>query len=106
MDTSQVLNPLSHNGNFSTLDLILSMFVLHGNSFFFLGPHPPPPAYGGSQSRGRIGVVAVGPYHNHSNVRSEPRLQLQHSSRQCGILNPLREAMDQTCLFMDTSQIP
>ena len=30
---------------------------------------------------------------------------LYHSSRQCQILNPLREARDRTCVLMDTSQI-
>ena len=30
---------------------------------------------------------------------------LHHSSLQCQILNPLREARDQTCVLMDTSQI-
>ena len=30
---------------------------------------------------------------------------LQHSSRQCQILNPLNEAKDQTCILMDTSQV-
>ena len=32
-------------------------------------------AYGGSQARGRIGAVATGLYHNHSNTGSEPHLQ-------------------------------
>ena len=32
-------------------------------------------AYGHSQARGRIGVVAAGLYHSHSNMRSEPCLQ-------------------------------
>ena len=27
--------------------------------------------YGGSQARGRIGAVAIGLYHSHSNARSE-----------------------------------
>ena len=30
---------------------------------------------------------------------------LHHSSRQCQILNPLRETRDQTCILMDPSQI-
>ena len=30
---------------------------------------------------------------------------LHHSSRQCWILNPLREARDGTCVLMGTSQI-
>ena len=33
-----------------------------------------PVAYGGSQARGRIGVVAAGLRHSHSNARSEPHL--------------------------------
>ena len=47
-------------------------------------------AYGGSQARGQIGAVADG---------------LHHSSGQCRILNPLKEARDQTCVLMDASQI-
>ena len=31
-------------------------------------------AYGGSQARGRIGTVAAGLHHSHSNARSELRL--------------------------------
>ena len=34
-----------------------------------------PPAYGGSQARGRIGAVATGLRQSHSNVGSEPCLQ-------------------------------
>ena len=34
-----------------------------------------PVAYGGSQSRGRIGAVATGLHQIHSNTESEPRLQ-------------------------------
>ena len=34
-----------------------------------------PAAYGGSQTRGRIGAVATGLRQSHSNVGSEPRLQ-------------------------------
>ena len=33
------------------------------------------PAYGGSQAGGRIGAVAAGLHHSHSNVGSEPRLR-------------------------------
>ena len=32
-------------------------------------------AYGGPQARGRIGGVAAGLHHSHSNAGSEPRLQ-------------------------------
>ena len=34
-----------------------------------------PAAYGGSQARGPIGVVATGLRQSHSNAGSEPRLQ-------------------------------
>ena len=33
-----------------------------------------PAAYGGSQARGQIGVIAAGLYHSRSNVGSEPSL--------------------------------
>ena len=32
-------------------------------------------AYGDSQARGRIGAVAAGLHHGHSNVGSEPYMQ-------------------------------
>ena len=47
-----------------------------------------PTAYGGSQARGRTGVIATG---------------LHHSSRQCGI-NPLSEVRNQTYNLMVTSR--
>ena len=34
-----------------------------------------PAAYGGSQARGLIGVVAASLHHSHSNAVSEPRLR-------------------------------
>ena len=34
-----------------------------------------PMAYGGSQDRGPIGVIAADLYHSHSNARSEPHLR-------------------------------
>ena len=43
--------------------------------FFFFFFRAAPAAYGGSQVRRRIGAVATGLYHNHSNAGSEPRLQ-------------------------------
>ena len=49
-----------------------------------------PVTYGGSQARGPVGAVAPGLY---------------HSSRQRWILNPLREARDQTLNLMVPSRI-
>ena len=42
--------------------------------FFFLF-RAAPMAYGGSQARGPIRVIAAGLYHSHSNLGSEPPLR-------------------------------
>ena len=62
-----------------------------------------PMAYGGSQTRGRIGAVAAGLHHSQSIVGSKSNLH--HSSWQWWILNPLMEARDQTHILMDTNWI-
>ena len=62
-------------------------------------------AYGGFQARGWIGAVAAGLHHSRSNTGSELCRDLHHSSWQCWILNPLREARDQTHILMDTSWV-
>ena len=64
-------------------------------------------AYGGSQARGLIGAVAAGLHHSHSNVGSElsAAYTTERGQWQCRILNPLSEARDQTCIFVDASQI-
>ena len=41
-----------------------------------------------------------------ANTRSNGVYNLHHSSGQCWILNPLREARDQACILMDTSWVP
>ena len=44
--------------------------------FFFFGLFKATPAaQGGSQARGRIGAVAAGLHHSHSNAESEPHLR-------------------------------
>ena len=62
-----------------------------------------PEANGGSQARGRIGAVAAGLCHSHSNTRSKwpqrPTLQ------QCQILNPLSGTRDWTHVLMNTSWV-
>ena len=45
-------------------------FCLFGAAFFGAAPA----AYGGSQARGRIGAIAAGLRHSHSNAGSELRL--------------------------------
>ena len=59
----------------------------------------------GSQTRSRMGAVAAGLHHSHSNTRSKLCLQPNHSLLQRQILNPLSKARDQTCVLMDASQI-
>ena len=60
--------------------------------------------YRSSQARGQIGAVAADPCHSHSNARSKlhmwPTPQLMHR-----ILNPLSEARDWTCIFIDSNQV-
>ena len=74
-------------------------------SFLFCLFRATPAAYGGSQARGQTGAVAAGLHHSHSNARSEPCLRPYHSSQQRQILNPLNEARDRTCVFIDAIQI-
>ena len=69
--------------------------------FFFLRAMPE--AYGRSQARGQIGPAAAGLYHSHSNTRSD--CDLQQSSRQRRILNPLSRVRDRTLVLVDTSQV-
>ena len=73
--------------------------------FFIFFFRAKPAAYGGSQARGLIRVVATGLCHSHSNARFKPHLRLYHSSQQCQILKPLHEARDRTHKLMVPSQI-
>ena len=61
-------------------------------------------ACGVSQARGRIGAVATGLHHSHSNLGSEPSLQptVQLTATS---FNSLSKARDRTCVLMDASQI-
>ena len=55
---------------FSYVTLFNSFFI-----FIFYVFRAAPMAYGSSQARGQIRVVAASLYHSHSNVGSEPRLR-------------------------------
>ena len=59
-----------------------------------------PTVYGSSRARGLIRAVATGLHQSHSNSFWD----LHHSSQQCRILNPLREARDWTRNLMVPSQ--
>ena len=53
-----------------TFILFIYLFLV-----FFAISWAAPAACGGSQARGRIGAVATGLHHSHSNAGSEPHLQ-------------------------------
>ena len=55
------------------LTFILPLFLFY--LFIFLSFRAAPKAYGRSQARGRIGLVAAGLRHSHSNMGSELRLR-------------------------------
>ena len=78
MDTSQILNPLSHNRN-----SVLFYFILF---HFILGAVPT--TYESFQARGQIKIAAA---------------DLHHSSQEHQISHLLSEARDQTHILMDTS---
>ena len=81
-------------GGFLVFVFVFCLFV-----FFRAAPE----AYRGSQARGRIGAVAAGLHH--TNGRSKPCLRPTPQLTQCQILNPLREARDQTRNFTVPSRI-
>ena len=58
-----------------------------------------------SQARGQIRAIAAGLHHSHSNAGSEPHLLPTPQLTQHRILNPLREARDQSCHLMIPSRI-
>ena len=89
-----MLNPTT--GKYSLFNQEMKLF------FFFCLFMPARTAYGGSQARRWIWAVAVGLRHSHSNTRSESFLR---PTPQLQILNPLRGARDQTCIFMDASRV-
>ena len=67
----------------------------------FLGLHPQ------HMEVPRLGVKLELPTYTTAIARSDLShvCDLHHSSWQCLILNPLSEARDRTCVFMDTSGI-
>ena len=64
-----------------------------------------PTAYGGSQARGRIGVVATALRQGHSNAGSEPRLQPTPQLTGRRIVNPLSKGRDRTRNLVVPSRI-
>ena len=74
--------------------------------FFFLLFKAAPVAYGSSSARGLIRAVTTA--YATATAMPDPShvCNLHHSSRQCRILNPLSEARDRNCIFLDTSQFP
>ena len=79
------------------------------NFFFFFGlfvfSRATPKVYGGSQARDLMGAVAASLHQSHSNADPSRVCNLHHSSPQCWILNPLREARDRARNLMAPSWI-
>ena len=59
-----------------TLCCFVEVFVVAGFCLFTAAPK----ANGSSQSRSRIRATAAGLHHSHSNVASEPHLQLTYTT--------------------------
>ena len=85
LDTSRVLNPLSHKGNSFIIFLFTATLA----------------AYESSQARGLIGAAAAS--HSPSNARSE--LHLPPCLWQHRIPKPLSKTRDQTRILMNTNQV-
>ena len=62
-------------------------------------------AYGNSQAPGQIRAAAACLHHSPVTWDPSSICGLQHSSRQCRILNPLSEAKDWTQILLDTSRV-
>ena len=73
--------------------------------FFFFLFRAAPMACEGFQGRGQIRAAAASLCHSNSSVGSEHVYDLNHSSRQCWILNPLSKARDKTLILKDTGWI-
>ena len=75
-------------------------------SFFFWLLRAASEAYGGSQARSPSELQL--PAYTTATSTQDPShvYHLHHSSRQCQISDPLSKARGQTCVLMDTSQIP
>ena len=62
--------------------------------------------YGNFQARGRTAVAAACLHHSHIATWDPSCIcDLNHSSLQRWILNPLSEARDRTCILIDTSRV-
>ena len=116
----RILNPVSKDGSASSWVLVrfvttesqwglLLYFILciYVCTYFFCVClfMAIPVAYGGSQARGWTWALAAGLHLSHSNSRSNCVCDPHHSSWQCLIPNPLRQARNRTCILLDTSQI-
>ena len=81
----------------------LLFFIYLFLSFVFLGPHPR------HIEVPRLGVQSelLLPAYTTATAAPDPSLvcDLHHSSLQCQILKPLREARDRTSILMDASQV-
>ena len=73
--------------------------------FFFFLFRAAPEAYGSSQARGWIRTATASLHHSQSNAGYKPHLQPTQQLVAMLDPNPLSEARDWTCIFMDTTQV-
>ena len=95
------------------MEEIAAEFILYAFTQFYCGnwnlnffSFRAAPRHMETQARSWIRATAAGLLHGHSNLGSEPTsvtYTTAHSNN--GILNPVSEARDQTCILMDTSRI-
>ena len=90
---SSISNVMSKN----LVILFIYLFVYLFNLFSLFRASPA--AYRSSQARGRIGAVAAGLHHSHSNTGSEP--YLRPTPQLTAVPYPLCKARDRTCILMD-----
>ena len=92
-------------GRIMIMQLILTINLFNHKTifFFFLGLHPrhmEVSRLGAESEMWPLAYATAIATQDPSHV-----CNLKHSSRQCRILNPLRQARDQTCILTDASQI-
>ena len=104
LEESPCISEASQPWSFQVTNICLRILWV----FFFFLFRAEPTAYRISQARGRIRAAATSLHRSPSNTGSELLscvCDLQHSSRQRWITDPLNEATDRTRILMDTSRI-
>ena len=92
-------------GTFPLFSVIPGFLLFFTFFLFFFFFRATPKAYGNSQARGWNQSCSCWPTPATATQDPSGIFDLHHSSQQCGILNPLSQAGDQTHILMDSSWI-